>query len=535
MDALFIDTALLIALVLILLTIYVQHKLTYWNRTRFPFIKPSFPYGNLHGTMDRIHLAFQLQNYYKEMKGKGPFGGLYLMWRPAVLALDLEFIKTILVKDFQYFQDRGVYYNARDDPLSAHLIALDGSQWKKMRTIFTPTFTSGKMRHIYPIMSEVGERLRQCLTSEIGDRKDVEMTEYLARYTTDVIGTCAFGIECNSLNNANAEFRTMCRKIFKEPRHSMKSIFLMAIFSNLCRFFRMKTHTDDVSTFFMDIVRETVHYREMNDVARNDFMDILLKLKNRPAHDGHKSKQLTFNEIAAQVFVFFAAGYETSATAITYCLYELALNPGLQHRARKEIDDVLRQYNGELTYAAIMQMTYIECIIMGKKNERNFTTARHFPSHNHLSSGNRCGIFFMVFSESLRKYPPVGLLFRCCTRNYAMPNTNYILPKHTKVWIPVYAIHHDPEYYSNPQQFNPDRFAAEAIKRPALSFLPFGEGPRNCIGTLFAMMQARVGLIALLRSFEFTPCSQTLIPMKFETKELILTPKNGMWLNLRKL
>lgn len=117
-----------------------------------------------------------------------------------------------------------------------------------------------------------------------------------------------------------------------------------------------------------------------------------------------------------------------------------------------------------------------------------------------------------------------------------MPNTKYVLPKHTKLWIPIHAIHHDPEHYPDPDKFDPERFTPEAIKqRHPLAFLPFGNGPRNCIGVKFGMMQARVGLISLLRSFEFSPCAKTLTPLQFEPKELILTPKNGMWLNLRKI
>lgn len=312
--------------------------------------------------MDKIHLTFQLQKYYSEMKGKGPFGGLYLMWRPAVLVLDLEFVKQVLIKDFNYFQDRGVYYNEKDDPLSAHLIALDGHKWKTMRTAFTSTLTSSKMKYLYPTMKDVGQRLCASLSGVITDQKNIEISEYLAQFTTDVIGTCAFGIECNSLNNPRAVFRKMCRKIFKEPRHSMKTVFVMAVFQNFCRFMRMKTHTDDVLEFFMNIVQETIEYRELNKIERSDFMDILIKMRGT---ENHKSKHLTFNEIASQVFVFFAAGYETSAATIGYSLYELAMNPVIQQRARREIFDVLNRHNGDVTYAAVLEMRYIECIING--------------------------------------------------------------------------------------------------------------------------------------------------------------------------
>lgn len=361
--ALISAVTLCLMVTLLYLWMILKKKYSFWVNSGYPYIKPIFPYGSLKGSMEKIHLSHLLQKYYKEMKGKGPFGGLYLMYRPAVLALDLDFVKTILIRDFNYFMDRGMYYNEKDDPLSAHLIALDGEQWKPLRVHFTPTFTSGKMRHMFPAVRTVGERLSDCWSQVISECEDIEIMDYLARYTTDVIGTTAFGIECNSLKDQNAEFRVMCRSIFKEPRHSMKVIFLMGAFTETARFLGMKTHTDDVLKFFMGIVRETIDYREHNNVERTDFMDILLKLKNDTKGNGHK---LSFNEIAAQVFVFFAAGFETSAALMGFCLYELAMNPHIQQKARDEINEAIAAQNGEFNYDSMADMTYVDCVLNGK-------------------------------------------------------------------------------------------------------------------------------------------------------------------------
>lgn len=102
--------------------------------------------------------------------------------------------------------------------------------------------------------------------------------------------------------------------------------------------------------------------------------------------------------------------------------------------------------------------------------------------------------------------------------------------------IPAYAIHHDPEYYPDPEKFIPERFEPEQVKsRPNCTFLPFGDGPRNCIGLRFGMLQARVGLITLLKSFEFSASSKTTIPLKISAKHLVLSPTDGLWLNVRAL
>lgn len=102
--------------------------------------------------------------------------------------------------------------------------------------------------------------------------------------------------------------------------------------------------------------------------------------------------------------------------------------------------------------------------------------------------------------------------------------------------IPVYAIHHDPEFYPNPEVFDPDRFKAEEIqKRHPQSFLPFGHGPRACIALRFGMMETQIGLVTLLRHFEFAPCSKSIIPLVFSKRNPILTPQGGLWLSVNKI
>lgn len=102
--------------------------------------------------------------------------------------------------------------------------------------------------------------------------------------------------------------------------------------------------------------------------------------------------------------------------------------------------------------------------------------------------------------------------------------------------IPVYGIHHDPEIYEEPEKFIPERFEPDQVKlRPSCTFLPFGDGPRNCIGLRFGMLQARIGLVMLLKHFEFSPSSRTTIPLELSKKHLVLTPVGGLWLTIKSL
>lgn len=116
---------------------------------------------------------------------------------------------------------------------------------------------------------------------------------------------------------------------------------------------------------------------------------------------------------------------------------------------------------------------------------------------------------------------------RTTKHDYQVPNSKYVIEKGTSIAIPVYSIHHDPAYYEEPNVFNPERFkASECEKRHSCAYLPFGDGPRNCIGLRFGKMQTKIGLVSLLRRFRFECCPATEIIM--DNKNLLLTTESGI-------
>lgn len=147
-------------------------------------------------------------------------------------------------------------------------------------------------------------------------------------------------------------------------------------------------------------------------------------------------------------------------------------------------------------------------------------------------------MYLLFVQETLRKYPPLPTLSRCVTKPYHVPNTDIVLPQGTLIAVPIYGIHHDPENYPEPERFDPERFSPEnARERHPGAFLPFGEGPRNCIGLRFGMMQARVGLVMLLKHFQFDLGCKVVYndPLEMSPKSFILTTTHGMWLKCKKI
>lgn len=365
------NTTTLIGLITVIGLAYyfVWRQFSYWHRKGVPFVPPSIPRGNF-GNFGKIHQGELIQGFYNQMKGQGKFFGIYGFHNPIAIASDPEFIKQVMIKDFAHFQDRGMYTNERDDPLSAHLFSIGGAKWRRLRAKLTPTFTSGKMKFMYPTVIKVAKQFHTVVDEIVHKNNgsaDVEIKDLLSRFTTDVIGECAFGMECNSLKDSNNEFREMGRKMFENYPGRFIKFMMIQMLPKVSSLLRLKVFRSEAANFFMGIVKQTVNYRESNNIKRNDFMDLMLKLKHSTTvdDDGNVLEGVTMDELAAQAFVFFVAGFETSSTVMTYALHELAVNKELQERARDEIKSVLAKHNGVFSYEAMLDMSYIDQILQG--------------------------------------------------------------------------------------------------------------------------------------------------------------------------
>ncbi|XP_063243313.1 cytochrome P450 6j1-like [Bacillus rossius redtenbacheri] len=513
----------------VILYFYITRNFNYWEKRGVRSVRPKPFLGSISSILLlRESIGCWLARNYRETVGE-KFFGAYFVDKPALVVRDLELVKNIFVKDAHAFLDRN--FSAREDvdPLfTKNLFGLKGKKWRHLRVKLSPTFTSGRMKKMFYLVDECGKQLASCLQQSASSGKPVNVKETMARYSTDVISSCAFGVNTNAQVDPQCEFRAVLKRVFeRESLFDKIASIMVFILPFFLRLFRLKVIAYDIEDLVRKMFWDVVEQRRKTGESRNDFMDLMLKIidegevRSEDANDQEeinkdnsysltgfsKAESTDFemknDDFVAQAFVFLLAGFETSSSVLNYALYELALNPDVQEKLRTEVTSTLAASGGKMTYETVVGMTYLE----------------------------------MVVSETLRKYPTLSFLERMCLSDYKIPGTKLTIEKGIQVMIPVLGIHSDPEYYPDPTKFDPERFSAEnKSKIPPYAFLPFGEGPRICIGMRFGQMQVKTALIHVLRSFRVRACAVTPEPpLTYQPHALTHTPRENIVLTFTKV
>lgn len=371
------DSSLLLAAALAIgfaIYYFVSKNQRYWNDRNVLVLPSSFPMGHLAG-MGKVPFIDVLKESYDKFVGRDLFCGFYFITSARVLALDLDFVKHVLIKDFHYFADRKAYFNEVDDPLSGHLFNMRGAKWRQMRQQLTPTFTSGKMKAMFGLVTKETKTLITATAKMSASEADIDIDikDLLMRYIADVIASCAFGLESRALEMEDSELMRAADQIFAVD--TVRFLF-MSTFEGLSRRLRLPLFRKAGTDYFMAVIRNAMDARTESQRAggsggkRNDFLNLLIELKNhgRIVDDAESEDlgKITFNELAAQAFIFMLAGFETTSTTMQFCLGELAANPDLQDKARLEAQRILDKNNGEFTYESLNELEFLSRCINGE-------------------------------------------------------------------------------------------------------------------------------------------------------------------------
>lgn len=282
------------------------------------------------------------------------------------------------------------------------------------------------------------------------------------------------------------------------------------------------------------IVKETFEHREKHGIVRKDMLQLLMQLRNTGSIDEDDSKpwslettddgehtarcplwsrlhnshfvlpstghikSISLEAITAQAMIFYIAGQETTGSTAAFTIYELAQNPEHLKRLQEEVDETLKQNEGKISYDVLNRMHFLE----------------------------------LCLQETLRKYPGLPMLNRECTQDYVLPDTNHVIKKGTPVVISLYGIHRDPEYFPDPDKYDPYRFEEETQNYNPVAYMPFGEGPRICIAQRMGRINSKLAIVKLLQNYNIEPMAKQ--ELRYEASGIALMPKDGVKVRLSK-
>uniref|UniRef100_A0A7N0UL31 Cytochrome P450 n=1 Tax=Kalanchoe fedtschenkoi TaxID=63787 RepID=A0A7N0UL31_KALFE len=390
------------------------------------------------------------------------YGTNYLQWdglNPQLVVTDAEMIKEVLNdKDGAYVKpEPPVYFRKLFGdglPYSA------GEKWAKSRKISTHAFNGESLKASQPSAELMLEGWRG------SDGKEIEVYGMFKLFTADVISRTAFG---SSYEQGKNMFEMLSELTLIAVRNSFKNKLPV-----ISKFWRSAddAESERLENEVKGLVLKMVRSREEKVLGGeasgygDDFLGLLLKA----SHDADESRRIGAEAVVDECKTFYVAGSDTSNTLLTWTVFLMALHTEWQEEARKE---VFEHFGG------------------GK------------PHPDGLS---RLKTMSMIINECLRLYPPTPGFLRHVEKRVTLGNLE--LPHNLNIFISTLALHHDTKIWGKEAQvFNPGRFSegvARATDKNIAAFFPFGIGPRTCVGSHFAVMEAKIAIAMILQRYKFT-------------------------------
>lgn len=527
-----------------------RHLHQTFKRMKIDGPKPHLIHGHLYETRRQPYVQFA----HKMHEKYGKTVGVYLGGDPYLLTKDLELIQQVFVAKTRNFYDRMNFY-LNVDPVPDNLICQRGDRWRYMRKLLTPAFSNSKIkssqfyrdaeqtvvkfmrqleqnsRLVKPsredVLSVRGDQEEVCRKDQQIERRETFVSDAydrMAAVALDVIVKTAFHMDnmisfSGKVNEHPDELQFTKGKCPMEDcvATSKKEVFLQTV-KQACRLgfnplvelifcfpFLDKPFTMVINhLYFGSIIKllfDRLDYlvrRPVSSKPKVDGGDLSVTGQHSNQHQRRRiidclievlrERKITKSEFTGNAFVIVFAGFETTANALTFTLWLLAKHQHVQRKLRRELREILARVADKFPNET------------DKEQKLDFELAE-------LATG--CDYLEMVINESLRLYPPVpGLSCRQASTNCTLSNGMFV-EKGVNIVPSVYSIHRDKSIWGErANEFEPERFEMlDVTKLNSAMFMPFGLGPRNCIGKAAAMheMKIVIGRMVHEYSIEFCP------------------------------
>ncbi|CAB3243897.1 unnamed protein product [Arctia plantaginis] len=455
---------------------------------------------------DNETIMTSLQQFsYSSMKHDGVVTGWlgHILYFVVVNPVDMEHVlKSCLEKDDLHRFVRKVVGNGG--------IFAPVSIWRRRRKILVPVFSPKIVENFVKVFAEQSRKLVKKLSSYT-DKGKINMWPFLSSYTLDSVCETTIGVKINAQDNPDCLFlnamsntlQLICQRIFHLWLHPD---WLYSLFP------QYKTHQKCIGLlhdFTDEVIRkkreelkneesfktEVDHEFDLGWYKKATFLDLLIKLSGG-------EKGYTNVELREETLTLIIAGTDTSAVAVGYTIQLLAKYPEVQEKLYQELYDVFGDSERPLVKEDLMKLKYLGRVV----------------------------------KESLRLFPPVPLIIRKVLEDTKLPSGR-VLPAGSGVVCSIWGVHRDPKYWGpNAEEFDPDRFLPERLNlKHTCSFMPFSNGPRNCVGYQYALISIKTVLSTILREYKIVEDKENGLVPKMRVKlDIMMKAVDGYRVALEK-
>ncbi|XP_051162909.1 cytochrome P450 6B4-like [Leptopilina boulardi] len=498
-----------VAFVLFLLYFYISWQYNYFQKNEIPSANKIVPgLGHMLPVFsEKKNLATLCEDFYNEAKEYSMYG-FYELCSPVLLVREPELVKNILLTNFSSFSENPfkLDYQDKNELFSLNPFFVEGDKWKEARAPHTHSFSSVKLKQITFQIAKIADKMNKYLSNQCKNGEFETNLKKLCKKFTGEVSSTAIGIETHNFEdlkprNNEMTYNERLDKVFESP--SFSTVFQQTVrfyLPSLAKLFRLAVTPKEVNQYFRQIAKTIIQNRKKDNLIYNDFAQFVI--------DFEKSHGTKLNEetvTAAHMLSFATDVYETSAITMSFLIIDMANQPAIQEKVRNEIVSLLKKYNGKLTYDALKEMTYLE----------------------------------KVLNESQRMHHITGIFSKICTKKIKLvgkDELSCVIKPGQKVVFSAYGLQMDPKYWQEPEKFNPERFNEENNKtRHKFTFLPFGEGPRVCVGMRMGVILIKMAVAAILKDFSVEVSPKMIFPIEKDESSFFNSPKGGFWVNIRSL
>ncbi|XP_077559258.1 cytochrome P450 3A14-like isoform X2 [Haemaphysalis longicornis] len=503
---------LTVAVVLAVILLRWRRKhFSYFESIGIPGPEPNLIWGNLR----EYHREDRFKVLGKWLRKYGDVFGFYNGDVPFLVVNDLDFLEYVFVRNFQNFIDRGLTMmtDQMHPLLNKSILHVRGSEWTNIRNAVTQGLSAAKLKLMMPEFERSADLFLKRLSEVAG--KEVNSYDEYQKLSMDYTARGAFGVDTIFQHEPDHVLLTTAKKVLDGvmtgPSHMIAQStstlgVLMKPFYSFLAFFGSFT--------FAALAKETLKVVEMRrknpSLRRPDILQNLIdattasdkKCQSSSAEGSSKGRSLSNEEVFMTANSLFIAGFDTTATTLTYVTFCIAKHLDVQTKLRQEIREILTENQADLDYDTTMKkLPYLK----------------------------------QVVKESLRLFPP-ALIFstRRAKADFEYNGVQY--KSGTCVMAPTYQVHTDNRYWPDAQMFDPNRFSAEnegAVQKMAQQ--PFGLGPRRCVGMRMAELVVKYTISRILLKFSVELSDKQKGTLDITGHGMASLPATGPWLVFRRL